>query len=78
MYVVGLYKKGKSIVGFRLLALNQDGTTEVKDVSYNDVFNVIKSNRATIKNLKIDNGELKGVNGRLDTEYWAKHRLLLS
>lgn len=66
MYVVGLYKKGKSIVGFRLLALNQDGTTEVKDVSYNDVFNVIKSNRANIKNLKIDNGELKGVNGRLD------------
>lgn len=66
MYVVGLYKRGKSIEGFRLLAINADYTTETRDESYMNVFNVIKSGRATIKNLKIENNKLKGVNGSLD------------
>ena len=66
MYVVGVYKKGKSIAGFKILAINQDNSIETRDVSYTDVLNVVKSGKATIKNLKIDNGELKGINGSLD------------
>ncbi len=66
MYVVGVYKKGKDIAGFKILAINQDNSTEIRDVSYADALNVVKSGRATIKNLKIDNGELKGINGSLD------------
>lgn len=66
MYVVGVYKKGKNIAGFKILAINSDNSVEVRDVSYADILGVVKSGKATIKNLKIDNGELKGVNGSLD------------
>lgn len=66
MYVVGVYKKGKNIAGFKILAINSDNSVEVRDVSYADTLGVVKSGKATIKNLRIDNGELKGVNGSLD------------
>lgn len=66
MYVVGIYKKGKNIEGFKILAINNEKSLEVRDVSYTDTLNVLKSGKATIKNLKLDNGELKGVNGSLD------------
>ena len=66
MYVVGVYKKGKNIAGFKILAINSGNAVEVRDVSYEDALGVLKSGKATIKNLKVDNGELKGVNGSLD------------
>ena len=66
MYVVGVYKKGKNIAGFKILAINSDNSVEVRDVSYADTLGVVKSGKATIKNLRLDNGELKGVNGSLD------------
>lgn len=66
MYVVGVYKKGKNIAGFKILAINNENSVEVRDVSYADALGVLASGKATIKNLKLDNGELKGVNGSLD------------
>lgn len=66
MYVVGIYKKGKNIVGFKILAINKDNSIEIRDVSYSDALGVLQSGKAVIKNLKLDNNELKGVNGSLD------------
>jgi hypothetical protein len=67
MYVVGVYKNGKSISGFKILGVNADGTTQTKDVDYNAAKSVVRSGLAKINNLCLDkNDELKGVNGSLD------------
>lgn len=66
MYVVGVFRIGKNIAGFKILALKSDSSTEVKDVDYNSVRAVIQSGKGVVKNLKLVNGELKGVNGSLE------------
>jgi hypothetical protein len=63
---VGVVKSGKNIVGFRLLNLISAEQHEIKDVSYNSVYSVLSSGKATIVNLKIVGKEIKGINGKLD------------
>lgn len=64
IYVVSLYKKGKSIAGFRLVSVNDELQTEIRDEAYDRVFTVAA--KGLIKNLKVEGRELKGVNGSLD------------
>lgn len=64
MHIVAVYKKGKNIQGFRLLATNPDGSTEIRDEEYSKV--KVVASMGLIKNLKVENGELKGVGGSID------------
>lgn len=67
IYMVGVFKSGKKAInGFKMLGVNDDGTTEIKDVSYQNALNVLASGIASIHNLKLVNGEIKGDNGSLD------------
>lgn len=64
MYIISQYKKYNKIVGFRLLAIKQDDSIEIRDEEYNKVFAV--ASNGLIRNLKVENGKLKGVNGSID------------
>ena len=64
MYVVSQHKKGNKQVGFRILAIKPDDSIEIRDEEYAKVFAV--ASKGLIKNLKVENGKLKGVNGSLD------------
>lgn len=64
MYVVSQHKKGNKQVGFRILAIKPDDSVEIRDEEYAKVFAV--ASKGLIKNLKVENGKLKGVNGSLD------------
>lgn len=67
IYMVGVYKKGKKIEGFRMLDPNTTDTSkQIMDVGYNQVVSVIQSKKANIINLKLENGKLKGYNGSID------------
>ena len=68
IYVIGIIKnnpRSKSISGFRLMSA-QGNNVETKDVTYNQLKSAMLNNQITIKNAKIENNEIKGINGSLD------------
>jgi len=66
IYMVGVHKKGKDIIGFRMLSLEKDNKTEIKDVAYTIVLNTLQAGLAKIHNIKLENNRIKGSNGSLD------------
>lgn len=67
IYMVGVYKKGNKIAGFRMLDPNTNDTSkQIMDVEYNQVVSVLQSKKANIVNLRLENGKIKGYNGNID------------
>lgn len=66
IYAVGTFKKGKDIAGFKMLMVKPDNTTEIMDVDYARAAAAISKQPESFKNLKIEKGKIKGVNGSLD------------
>lgn len=66
IFMVGVFKKGKDITGFRMVSVGDGSDIQVKDVTYNQALSVLQSGLASIHNLKVEKGKLKGSNGSLD------------
>jgi len=66
IYVVGVHKRGKKIEQFKVISVNDGVVVDRKDVSYASVYGVVQNKPGLIRNLKIEAGELKGINGSLD------------
>ena len=71
IFMTGLYKSGRSIAGARIISFDTEkpiaeGNPQVLDVNYNALVNVVASNKLKVENLRVDNGELKGVNGNIE------------
>lgn len=54
---------GKTTIGFRIMNID---TKQVKDVTYDSVYNALATGKAKVMNLEIDNGILVGSNGSID------------
>lgn len=66
IYMVGVHKNGNEISGFRMLSVDNDNNTEIKDVNYNMTLNTLQSGLVNIHNIKLENNKIKGSNGSLD------------
>lgn len=65
IYMVGLYKGSGDIKGFRMLSFD-DTNKQINDVEYSKVYEILRSKKANIANLKLEKGEIKGYNGKID------------
>ena len=68
IFMIGAFKNGKKLIGVRLLAIDSVNLNDTKiyDVNCNKVIEIIKSGQLKVENLKVENGNLKGVNGSID------------
>lgn len=60
--MIAVHKIANKIVGFRLLDTD---TGQVKDVSYQSLYNVLKNNVVEVENVKLERGSIVGSNGSL-------------
>lgn len=64
--MVGIFKIGEDVAGFKFLSVDDNNNTQVKDVAYNVALDTVLKNPNSVKNLKVENNKLKGVNGAID------------
>ena len=63
MIAIANLTDGKTTIGFRIMNID---TKQVKDVTYDSVYNALATGKAKVMNLEIDNGILVGSNGSID------------
>lgn len=64
-YLIGTIYKNKTLIGYRVYAIDQSGRKQF-DMTPAVLKNAITKQPASFKNIELVNGELKGVNGAID------------
>lgn len=67
IFMIGQHKSRNKTIGFRIMQFDaMTGEKSIKDVNYNVLLEFIRTKRISVKNLKVDGTQLKGLNGSID------------